>query len=202
MLKPLIKTIVPYSLPRKTDCYEITLPFWYLNSYNEENPYETNGNLVVEVAEADPQKRTVVIDDKSYFLNIPYVQYYSVVPEKGEVSNFITCSIKPFANLEDLCHFPLPNIQEYDSVCLGKNRGFARPRDLMTFFWQSKFNFDADYAIRQTMVYNNIEIKFDASACFHKFFSIWMHGLKGIKYYPIGNQHFIIKKSLEKYKLS
>ena len=158
MLKPLTKTLVAVEVPRQTDEYDVTLPYWLINAYHPGNYYKTKCNVVVEVAEAEPQKRTIVIKNESFFVSLPYVQYYSVIPEQGVPANLITCTQKPFEKLSDLCHFPMPNIMDYGTICLGaKKYGFERPRDLMTFFWQSQFNLEAFHPIKATMEYNGFK---------------------------------------------
>lgn len=194
MLKPLTKKLVSVVCPRQTDEYDVTLPYWLINAYAPHNYYPPKNNVVVEVAEADPQKRTITIDNQNFFVSLPYIQYYSVVPEKGEPSNFITCTIKPFEKIDDLCHLPMPNIMDYGSICLGKNNnamsqfGFVRPRDLMAYFWQSQFNLEAYHAIKATMEYNGMDCSAaDLKELIKKFFNIWANGLKGIKFCPLSS---------------
>ena len=67
MLKPLTKTLVAVEVPRQTDEYDVTLPYWLINAYHPGNYYKTKCNVVVEVAEAEPQKRTIVIKNESFF---------------------------------------------------------------------------------------------------------------------------------------
>ena len=194
------------------------IPFWKQLIQNDSNLQLTDkgmNRLMFTKKEAAElvQKAIELVDEiknESFFVSLPYVQYYSVIPEQGVPANLITCTQKPFEKLSDLCHFPMPNIMDYGTICLGaKKYGFERPRDLMTFFWQSQFNLEAFHPIKATMEYNGFKNTLDKDQQeleVIKFFKFWTSGLKGIKFCPLSsscgngrNLHFLVKAALENY---
>ena len=211
MFRNLYKGTFQYELPRITDDTEEVEQWATLEAYSSSKPYLKKGSICVEIIESTPQKRTVSIQSpipdirqqtNKYFLNIPYVQYTSVIPQSGKITNFITCSQNPFEKISDLSILPFPNIGKFCAVCVGEHvseGGYSRPRDLAANFWQSIFNIDIIRAVQTTMEFN--EIPFKKWEDFNKFFSVWEKGLKGIKYCPIdtksnGPVHFVFKNTL------
>jgi len=94
-------------------------------------------NFVVEAEELLPGRRTIKINQKAYYLPLPYVQnlkvktYYPNGSFSMEVYSF--CSHKPAQTFDDLCHIPLPNIFCNGAVCQ-KNKN-------VNDFWSTEFNF-------------------------------------------------------------
>ena len=176
-------------------------------------PFES-AQLVVDIIESPPTKRTVTIvlprsglkgdadrqadEIKKFFLPLPYVQYTSVTPVVGEITNFITCSEKPLSCLDDLLYLPLFNIYTSGLVCLGTEdrprHGFERPRDFANHFWQSAFNTDIFELVLKSIEYNELSDRLD----FRSFYQLWTEGK--VKFCPIPseNQHFIFKETIGK----
>lgn len=114
-----------------------------------------DNDYLIEAEELQPARRIIKINNKVYYLPLPYIQNLKIksfYPDGSySVEIYCFCSKQPAKFFNDLCHVPLPNIFDNGAVCQ-KNKN-------VNDFWSSEFNYSLLDNVKSFMRKNFDEIK-------------------------------------------